>query len=478
MKQLLVLFLALMLFRTPAEFHALPLPPVTKSSISVYHPLLVGLLMPRQSPTIYYVATSGGSDSNTCMQAQTHTTAKATIAAGIACTVAGDGDEVHIKAGTYTEFDLTPKAGFSAGFPSIIRNYLTDEVIIRPTDEGCGRIFEFQTENYISFIGNGSTYTPQGGTYKFQLDGNDVCLVAIDSEEANTMSDSTVISGLLIEDFETSGVLIGGYDNLVENSFLLNNGKETDPDGLHHCIYSATSESIFEDLSFLNCHGGYGFQLRNTDVDDPADDPGAADDNIVRRIHCKQNSSGCMVFNGESDNLVENSVSESDGDHPDGGWGGFRVSGGNGNIMRFNTVYDAEDNAGLTVSSGTDNVVCNNVTWASVNSNLVDDDGTSTDGCVGLSVVNSNRSTDPGFVNAGAGDFDLTATLDDGLATAGVTTDFDGNTRCDPPDRGAFEEGTGGCGGTPPAGGTLPIGGGGVISAILLPDWRLYLWAQ
>src|SRR5215470_9513703 len=49
----------------------------------------------------YYVAASGGSDSNSCTAAQSVTTAKATINGAIPCM--SGGDTLYIRAGTYNE---------------------------------------------------------------------------------------------------------------------------------------------------------------------------------------------------------------------------------------------------------------------------------------------------------------------------------------------------------------------------------------
>jgi len=58
--------------------------------------------------TTYYVDGTGGNDSNSCTQAQTHITAKATVQAGIGCL--SGGDTLSIKPGTYT---MTEAAGNS-----------------------------------------------------------------------------------------------------------------------------------------------------------------------------------------------------------------------------------------------------------------------------------------------------------------------------------------------------------------------------
>ncbi|MDH3279803.1 MAG: hypothetical protein OEQ18_01590, partial [Gammaproteobacteria bacterium] len=104
--------------------------------------LLAVLLWPSlASATTYYVATSGagGSDSNTCTQAQTHTTGKLTVEAGVACLASGD--TLEIKAGTYqrtAELLNVPSGGGSWATATTITNYQSDVVVLTAQDPTTG----------------------------------------------------------------------------------------------------------------------------------------------------------------------------------------------------------------------------------------------------------------------------------------------------------------------------------------------------
>lgn len=428
--------------------------------------LLTAPILHAQSVTTYYVATSGGSDSNTCTQAQTLATAKATVEAGMGCLVEGDGDILEIRTGTYNEqlIDLIP-SGFSIAYPTIIRNYGTETVIIRPSGSCAeGRVIGFGGKEFITFLGNGTAYTPgTGGTYTFQLDANNLCSAALGTNDNNSASNYITIDGLLIEDSVRSTVFIGGEQALVTRSLIRNSGVGSPTPDLDHCLYSDFSDSVVEDVSFSNC-SGYGSQIQDQLS------PIAANDNIYQRIWCKGNGSACLLISGQGSssnhtrNIFRNVISINDADVPADAWGGIRVLASRGNTIIGNTIYNAGGLGGIVMYDATtdDNVVCNNVIWESNGSNLVyEDTGAVNLGCGALSVVNSNRSTDPAFVNVSTDNFHLNGSLNDGATHADLTEDFDEVLRGSPPDRGAYEFGGGGA--APPKGGTLTMSGGGVF---------------
>ncbi len=78
--------------------------------------------------TEYFVDAAVGSDSNTCVQAQTEATAKATIAGGRSCLATSD--TLTIRAGTYTEQNTFTVGGTSTT-PLTIQNYPAETPIIR-----------------------------------------------------------------------------------------------------------------------------------------------------------------------------------------------------------------------------------------------------------------------------------------------------------------------------------------------------------
>ncbi|MDH3282078.1 MAG: hypothetical protein OEQ18_13250, partial [Gammaproteobacteria bacterium] len=134
--------------------------------------LLVCLGAGQAHATTYYVATSGagGSDSNTCTQAQTDTTGKLTWAGGKSCL--SSGDTLEFKAGTYAgpgQLPGIPSGGGTWGTATTISNYQNDEVIFTPPVAGQD-VLRFNTgNNYIIldgliFDGAGGWHGIQSGT--------------------------------------------------------------------------------------------------------------------------------------------------------------------------------------------------------------------------------------------------------------------------------------------------------------------------
>src|SRR5215831_10981056 len=122
---------------------------------------IVFLTMPkrvvRAAGTTYYVAKTG-SDSNTCVQAQSQSTPKLTINAGAACL--SGGDTLVIMAGTYDEQIANLEVGTnipsgSAGNPTVFTNYGNDVVWVSPTmvPMGFGHVLEVSNRSYVTFNG-------------------------------------------------------------------------------------------------------------------------------------------------------------------------------------------------------------------------------------------------------------------------------------------------------------------------------------
>lgn len=79
----------------------------------------------RSGASRYYVNSSTGSDTNTCTQAKTPSTPKATIESAAGCTVSGNGDQVLVAQGTsYANgFLFLTQSGFSAQYPTVYESY-------------------------------------------------------------------------------------------------------------------------------------------------------------------------------------------------------------------------------------------------------------------------------------------------------------------------------------------------------------------
>jgi hypothetical protein len=74
----------------------------------------------------YYVRSGVGDDTNTCVQAQSPSTPKATIASAITCVTDSNGDQLLVAEGTsYSEGlpNMCGKRGFSAVYPTVLQSY-------------------------------------------------------------------------------------------------------------------------------------------------------------------------------------------------------------------------------------------------------------------------------------------------------------------------------------------------------------------
>ncbi len=404
--------------------------------------------------TDYYVATSGagGSDANSCVTAQTHTSGKATVNAGIDCLAAGD--TLFIKAGTYNESGLDDiPSGTSALAMTTIRNYMTDVVTIQPTSScPSTRVLSMDGRDFIRFLGNGSD--AKAGTEKFILSGNMLCLVVIDMDADLGISNGNIFDGITISLVTRSGAFVYGADHTFRN-FTCKNGGTNDQD---HCLYTGlTTNMLIEDSYFFNW-SAYGLQHQPTG--------GVGSDTLFQRNKCESNGSACFIVNSGSlrfrgiNNL---SIGDSDGGASvtppraayDTGWAGIRVSTGpNDTELLYNTIVDvANGKRGIILDANSVDrtVLCGNLISGSGNNNQIEDISTGVDalGCNGVSgaaaVLAHNYAGDPGFTDSAMGDYSLAAgspAIDNSPDTSGeVLEDYNEDVRPVGPanDYGAFE---------------------------------------
>jgi hypothetical protein len=116
---------------------------------------LVALLLPSSvySDTFYVAKT--GRDTNSCSQAQSTSTPKLTIKAGMACL--SPGDTLVIRAGTYTEFvaPYTIPSGISDARRTIVRSQPGETVIVKGVNTGslAGDTWTIFDRSYITIDG-------------------------------------------------------------------------------------------------------------------------------------------------------------------------------------------------------------------------------------------------------------------------------------------------------------------------------------
>jgi Right handed beta helix region len=355
----------------------------------------------------YYVATNG-SDSNSCSTAQTHTTAKRTIAAGMACLA--PGDTLVIKAGTYDEsLDNLVPSGISAAAPTTIQNYQTDAVTIRKTGScPINRILVQGNRSYIKWLGTGVNIV---------LDANNLCTAVVDADEDPGPNRGFTFDGITIQGAINSGIFLEGTGHLLQHNLVQNNGTRNFDHGLY---YGKGGSSIIQDNTFQNNYA-YGIHqfLSTGNVETNSD-------NIYRRNTFKSNGTAGLIISNGSRNLVYNNISIGDGRITADAWGGFRAyAPAANNQFLNNTIYNWGTGSGIEIEpSVTGTVIRNNIIWGASGTSITDR-GSST-------LISNNVTTNPSFINASSGDLRLqpgSTAIDVGVTLSAVTSDFSGAPR-------------------------------------------------
>ena len=112
--------------------------------------------------TTYYVAATGGNDANSCAQAQSESTPKATMNAGVGCL--SGGDTLQVKNGTYAESFTTAFPSGTVGNPTIINNFAGHAPVAKSTTGSTA--WNLDNKSYITFDGikfDGSNHTDSTG---------------------------------------------------------------------------------------------------------------------------------------------------------------------------------------------------------------------------------------------------------------------------------------------------------------------------
>ena len=211
--------------------------------------------------TTYYVATTG-SDSNTCVQAQSSLTPKLTISQGVAC-ISG-GDTLIIAAGTYTGQQIyNPPAGSDGAYTIIKGDPSGARPLLNPTGE-------LPTGQRGLYCDNGSSchhieirhlevYT----AYNYvKLFGSTALGYAHHIRIIDNVFHDTYDSGILISTSTTG--YVGGDHYIAQNEFY-NTGSLTPNYGPgFNTIYDPGSDTIIERNYFHNLHHGVGIWYSGT----------------------------------------------------------------------------------------------------------------------------------------------------------------------------------------------------------------------
>jgi parallel beta-helix repeat protein len=373
----------------------------------------------------YYVAQTGGSDSNSCANAQSQSTPKLTINAGAGCLSAGD--TLIVKAGTYSEQLQDSIPSGSAGNPTVIQANgnaaagTGDTVMLNPSAAPYTQIVRFTDKQYITFDGflldmtniynigiftNGTTHHVILQNCAIQNmdahpgDGNGGAAVVMEHESSFVTLRNSIVHDIGSFGGATNfahGLYIKGNNHVIENNMIYNNGT----------------------MGIQLYDSGSGISLNN---------------NIVRGNRIFGNlSNGLLLGSGDS-NIAYNNILYNNG--------AFGISIGFGPFVKNNAAYNntiyhnASEGINIRPYSTPENtVVRNNILWSN-GSDTVQDNGTGT-------IADHNLlGVDPLFVNAAAYDFHLGAgspAIHAGVVIPNVTVSQSDSA----PDLGALQSGAG-----------------------------------
>jgi parallel beta-helix repeat protein len=435
--------------------------------------------------TTYLVDNTNAACNDTGPNAGTSGQPFCTIAA--AAKVAQPGDTVQVSAGTYAGTAVNPTNSGTAGSP------ITFAANPGVTISGGTRSFALSNRNYITIRGFTITGTSSYGIY---VSGGSNVTITGNTESLAGTPISAPAMGIYLSNL--SGGLVQGnitHDNSAHGIYLTG---------------TTTGVTVAGNTSY---HNAYQYQRNANGIDDIA--PG---NSIIGNVTYSNEDTGINIYTGGNNALVANNVTYNNGDH---GIDDFNVTGGRiiGNTVYFNCTdginvegtsgnYDIENNVSMNNATGavinptpipvnpstgqpyytnTCNRRIGNIgvydsapASTTANYNLVYQSGagawytwagTTYNTLAALQTATGQESAgkfaNPGFVNASAGNFRLSAgspAIDsaNSLASGEQATDILANTRADDPstpntgnpagsfyDRGAYEyQPSGGGGGT------------------------------
>jgi len=384
---------------------------------------------------IYYVAATGD-DARACTTAQTSTTPKRTIASGVACL--NPGDTLYLRSGTYTEqIDLMgPNKSGTAGNYITIAGYPGETVTIQYADlieNGLGPIKARGNRGYFIFE-------------NLVLDG--IASTRFTGWQIRDGNHHFILRNLEIKNQKYNGVYIEGNDIQILNCKIHDAVPATEPGGggsyyygvyFHHGI-----NGLIQGNDIFNNSGG-GIHAY----------PGPISNLVIRNNKIHDNNyiagskiGGIIVFEGSNTPIsgvqVYNNLVYNNGSAPTAGDAqGIRISNGPDATKVWNNTVYANKGWGINIQAGTspptNTVVQNNIVFANTDGQIVNA-GTG-------SILGSNLTNNPNFVNGAAFDFNLQSSslaIDAGVYLSDIKTDFmnrprpQGTTH----DIGAFEAGT------------------------------------
>ena len=375
--------------------------------------------------TTYYVATAGagGSDANSCPTAQTDTTGKLTINAGISCLASGD--TLQIKAGTYTAPTSAIPSGSDANNRTKIESFQTDAVTVSGTVTAFnGRTWIWWDDINVNAAGQNESITTGGGTSHIKITNSRIYGAAafgiLDSRDTGDTGDWEISDNL----FDTIGTLY-----------------------THHGIYLSTANNVIEFNEFTaisgNCVQFYTGSANQTDTSN----------SIARFNNCHDtsgtdpvNGNGVAInaYNGTNIQIYGNLFTNIGGTGTSNGCCGVINSAGLAPLIYNNTVTNSKPFA-LSLDGSTNAVVKNNIFWdncketpcdynhTEMPTNLMGTTPTRANNLCTTATTGCSVTTDPKFINAAENNYQIqnTSPARDGGADLGSSfnTDYAGTTR-------------------------------------------------
>lgn len=385
------------------------------------------------APNTFYVATTG-SDSNSCATAQTIGTPKRNImgaSGGLACLVAGNGDTLDIRTGTYNE-DLNHNvqafpAGTSYVNAATIKAHTGESVVIRSMNV-------VLTSQYIIFdhlivdgalCGTGCNELVSVGAGAHHIRLLDMEIKGNQAGQLMQINPSGSFVEVIRPNFHDSGGVAPGIT----------------PSG-GYCIYISGDDNLVEYGEFFNCIG-YGVHIYHAGG-------GNASRNTIRynRIHGMvgggtfTTGSGLLLGTGDSNQAYGNIIYGNTGN-------GCELSNNATNSKFFNnTVFDNNTSGvnygGCVYGTGSNLTIKNNIFYQNTSGDLVDSNGVLTPTFGGNFCTNAGTGCavngNPLFVASGSANFSLqvgSPAINIGTAAiaSGITACANGSA----PDAGAIE---------------------------------------
>jgi hypothetical protein len=368
----------------------------------------------------YYVSKTG-SDNNSCAAAQSTSTPRLTINAGIRCLTAGD--TLFVRSGTYAESIRSVPSGTSWSSKVRIANYNGETVWVKPATSTWA-IFLDGNFSYVEFDGINTDGTNASGElsvisfstnngynpHHIRYKNATVIAGAIGSSGAITLGNHTKIGATGA--FEIQKVTIRGGGKSGGCGWQCNS----------YGIYVMGPNNLIEDCDIYDT-SAMGIHLYNASGD-------PTDNNIIRnnRIHDIKRTGTPgqyigILYSGSNNQIYNNLIYNIGPSGSGNGIDGFSNST-SGNKVWNNTIYSVGQ-YGIKINSGVSNTeVRNNIAY----NNPTNFSNT------GSGTVESNNlfGANPLFVNPSANNFELEASspaIDRGTALSAVQTDFAGVSR-------------------------------------------------